>query len=560
MVSPSPLPPRLGGEIGVEHPAGVLGADADPLVGHADPHVEPGGEEKRVSGGELLVGGLHPDEPAPGHALVCVDHQVLEHLADLGGVDLGRPQAGLQLEEASRARTRKGEAHRVGHDLPHRRFPAHGGAAAGKGKELAGEALGACDGPFRLLEIRGDGAVGAAPQAGEAHVAQDGGEQVVEVVGDAPGQQPQALELLGSGHLGFHPPPLGDIAEDSPGGHRPALLEPAVGHALQEHAPAFSRDERHLDAAHVLPGEHRTEDPLTVLAAIRGDDVEQGEGRQVLAGIAKGAQPGAVRVEERPVGGHALDQVGGVLEEVPVLLLALGERLHGRLALGDVEVGEHHPAEAPVGVEEGGAAHVVAAVCVGPVRAPQGLAQRYRLREGARPRGAVPSANRLEAGTTPGGRVSPENRRQGLTVEGDEAHGRVEHHDTDPRAVEDGLDLLVGSPQLLVGAVHVLQDLLEGSGQDSDGVELEQGVVVELFGAQGHRAHDPQELVGLLPHIAERPSPLGPQCRVLRPQAGNLLPRAVRGRNIFLFPQTGTGRAHGSSREGPPSRAHTQMV
>ena len=76
-------------------------------------------------------------------------------------------------------------------------------APPGVGQHLLGQLGGALG---RLLDLPEHGAsrrfVGELHQ-GQAGIAQDGGEQIVEIVGDAAGQHAQAFQLLGMLNLGF---------------------------------------------------------------------------------------------------------------------------------------------------------------------------------------------------------------------------------------------------------------------------------------------------------------------------------------------------------------------
>jgi len=74
----------------------------------------------------------------------------------------------------------------------------------GVGEHLPGELRGAVDDLLQVAQ-RGMGRrLGAEPRLGKVQVAQHGGQQVVEVVGDAPGQQAEALQLLHVLHLLLH--------------------------------------------------------------------------------------------------------------------------------------------------------------------------------------------------------------------------------------------------------------------------------------------------------------------------------------------------------------------
>ena len=71
----------------------------------------------------------------------------------------------------------------------------------------------------------------------------------------------------------------------------------------------------------------------------------------------------------------------------------------------------------------------------------------------------------------------------------------VDDHDAEAGRVEDRLQLLAGGAQLLVGPVQVRQHLAEGAGDDADGVERDEGVVVEFLGPQRRGPDDLEQLV-----------------------------------------------------------------
>lgn len=73
-----------------------------------------------------------------------------------------------------------------------------GGSATGEGEKLLGEVAGANGGLFGFGDEGGCTGVGMGEEFPDhGKVAEDGGEDVVEVVGDAPGKQAEGFELLG---------------------------------------------------------------------------------------------------------------------------------------------------------------------------------------------------------------------------------------------------------------------------------------------------------------------------------------------------------------------------
>ncbi len=87
-------------------------------------------------------------------------------------------------------------------------------AAAGKGEELLCEIAGAETGVLGVVQARAHLIVWRQEEGGEGDVADDGGEEVVEIVRDAAGQKAELLEGVCFAAFGFIALPFGDVAED----------------------------------------------------------------------------------------------------------------------------------------------------------------------------------------------------------------------------------------------------------------------------------------------------------------------------------------------------------
>ena len=150
---------------------------------------------------------------------------------------------------ASRVEGRLGSARRMVSLMTLRRStgPEADEAAAGEGEEVAREVGGAAGGVFdeaevfALLRIHVGGAL---EQPGEA---KDGGEQVVEVVGDVAGHGAERLHLLALHELALQRFAFGDIAGEHEHG-----LAPAVG---DERGDEVDIDEGAVMAAEVAVDE-----------------------------------------------------------------------------------------------------------------------------------------------------------------------------------------------------------------------------------------------------------------------------------------------------------------
>ena len=303
--------------------------------------------------------GADPDGDGPGplaHRLGGVDDQVQHHLLQPGRAPSHRGEArrGLhrQLEPV-----RQGGAEELGH-VPHQAPEVDRLRGAGRTASVSQHLLAeAGRGPCGRLDVGQAGASGdlrgrLRPQ--DHHVAQDGGEQVVEVMGDPARQDAQALQPLGLLHLPLQLAPL--------------LLAPLqVGHVQREAAEAggavHPRDDE-LVAGPAPPAELL----LEARRAAAAQDLEVvlrhlgGEGLREALGV--GAAHQRLRVQPQ-VGAEALvgedhrgvrlldvGQPGEVAHEGAEHLLAGPQRDLGALALGDL------PAQVRVGLRElGGARH-----------------------------------------------------------------------------------------------------------------------------------------------------------------------------------------------------------
>ena len=92
---------------------------------------------------------------------------------------------------------------------------------SGVGEHLAGEVGGAAGGRFDVFEVVPGGGDRGKVVEGEVGMTENGGKYVIEVMGDAAGEDAEALELLGLLDLAlevealfFVPFPFGDVGGD----------------------------------------------------------------------------------------------------------------------------------------------------------------------------------------------------------------------------------------------------------------------------------------------------------------------------------------------------------
>ena len=184
-------------------------------------------------------------------------------------------------------------------------------------------------------------------------VPENAGEEVVEIVGDAAGELPDGLHLLRLGELELEVAAVGDVAPRGENGrhvaagigfgHEPPVEDkgPAAHFAGVLHREGLPGLE---DAAHALVpvGYHlRRHAHLGVSLAehllLRQSAEDTGR---------------RIRIEMPPLPVDALDDVGGVLGEGAITLLARPQGLFGLFSGGDVAAYAHDAGNAAVGVAQ----------------------------------------------------------------------------------------------------------------------------------------------------------------------------------------------------------------
>ena len=90
-----------------------------------------------------------------------------------------------------------------------------------------------------------------------------------------------------------------------------------------------------------------------------------------------------------------------------------------------------------------------------------------------------------------------------MTCAGGNPIVEIEHNHGGAQRIKDGTDLVGGQVEAMVGLVEMGDHLGERVGDDTDGIQLDQGVVVQLLGPQRKRADHCQQLVNLGADVAE---------------------------------------------------------
>ena len=228
----------LGGEERVERACGHVARHALAVVGHGD--LNPMGRGAGVFGAHRP--GRKFQRPALGHGVARVDRQIEQGQFQL--VLVGRHPAGvrrdLNFDGDPRAEGLGQQLRHVGdHRLDIHRFEGQA-LAPGKGQQPRREFGAPYSGVQRAFEISPVGGVGGGALQHNIQAADDRGEQVVEVVGDAAGQLAHRLHLLRLLQPLLLLPPQPHVAQDQPD-YQPRNQKTACGHHAPDHKGQPSR-------------------------------------------------------------------------------------------------------------------------------------------------------------------------------------------------------------------------------------------------------------------------------------------------------------------------------
>ena len=234
-------------------------------------------------------------------------------------------------------------------------------------QQLLRERSRALGGLLGLQDVPAERVVGGEHHQRHLHVAEDDGQEVVEVVRDAACQASHRLHLLRLAQVLLDPPALAHVDKRSSRTHEPALrVDLCDGGQLDVQDPTAALHElvRHvLDAA---GGEEPGQDHVARVRARRlGQELRGTPTDHLFARVAQDLEPAVAHAHEPTVGVDRVQHHGRLVVQRPVLRLALAQKALEPLALGDVlhdrdvEVGrlaappqrrhrEAHPHERPV--------------------------------------------------------------------------------------------------------------------------------------------------------------------------------------------------------------------
>ena len=165
------------------------------------------------------------DDAAGGHGDAGVVDDVLDRAGELAAVGVDGPELGGGLDGAVEGRAFEGDGGGVLGEVLEGDGLLHGIAAACEGEELEGEVTGAAHAVFGFVEVIACGGGDLWDEACEVEVAEHDHELVVEVVGDAAGEDAEGLEALAAFKFGFEADLLVELFPELAGLCADAVLE-----------------------------------------------------------------------------------------------------------------------------------------------------------------------------------------------------------------------------------------------------------------------------------------------------------------------------------------------
>src|SRR6266404_3839154 len=121
--------------------------------------------------------------------------------------------------------------------------------------------------------------------------------------------------------------------KDASAGSDPAGVEAHTGVSFDvKVSPVFGEENCFPCAGLVRPGGNHAVPPRFVVFGMK--HVEKGKSGNLSFGVLQGDAPGAVDVEEAAIWPHALNQVGGIFEQIAVLFLTSAQGILGMPAAG----------------------------------------------------------------------------------------------------------------------------------------------------------------------------------------------------------------------------------
>ena len=223
------LRPLLGGEERLEDPPPDLVRHARPVVGHLELHIAARREAEgvgQIPAADLDHLRLDLHLAALGQDVARIGDQVEDHLLHLRRVDADAVQVGIELhpqldvvpQDAPQLVVQVGQQRVELQQLRLQHLP------AAERQELAGEGRSPLADPLDLPQVLARRIVRRQPEQGELGLAGDGGEEIVEHMGNSSRQPPHGFHALRLGRhllaLAHQPAHLGGTSVPSSGASR----------------------------------------------------------------------------------------------------------------------------------------------------------------------------------------------------------------------------------------------------------------------------------------------------------------------------------------------------
>ena len=203
----------FGGEVWIENFGEEIGRDARALIAHANANVVARRQGSFGAGNEFVILRFDTNQTALRHGLHRVQHKVVNDLMNLAGINVGGREIGGEIEFGAHLGPAQRKVGGIADEFDERGGLANGRAAFGKGQKLLRQIAGAQSGFLDEIESGDDFAGQLGRVFDEGKIANNGGKNVVEIVGDAAGQKADRFDAGGFGSFGFELEPVRDILE-----------------------------------------------------------------------------------------------------------------------------------------------------------------------------------------------------------------------------------------------------------------------------------------------------------------------------------------------------------
>ena len=206
-------------EIGVEDLRKVLLRNPGPMI-HDGNQTVFALRQRKVTLIDDHISAVHLEGSPIAHRVGGVDDQVVEHLAHLSLVRFHGPQVAGEREFALDIGSPQGKAGRFFHQILQRDRLLEGCSTLRKRQQLIGQVSRPLRRLLGFLQPLVNLALAVRVHLGQRDVPEDHRQEVVEVVGDPPRQDPDRFQFIGPRHLLVQFFPLRDVSRDVREGDR----------------------------------------------------------------------------------------------------------------------------------------------------------------------------------------------------------------------------------------------------------------------------------------------------------------------------------------------------